>query len=231
MRSGTCGRTFRCTFRRQTWYPFHVKINVVLFQPEIPQNTGNISRTCSVTGSALHLVHPVGFSLDERHLRRAGLDYWDTLEIFEYPDDEAFFRAHGDRRIWFFSQKGRLSIWQDDALTPDIPGSQAPDSGFVGFREPGAPRELGESRALGAPGETREPAQPEVWLAFGCESRGLDEKLLLQHDDTCVRIPMLDGKRSLNLSNAVAIAVYEVLRRYGGEGLKARGVLPGRADA
>ena len=88
-----------------------MKINIVLFQPEIPQNTGNISRTCSATGCALHLVHPLGFSLDERHLRRAGLDYWDGLEILQYESDEAFFSAHGDKDIWYFSQKGARCLW------------------------------------------------------------------------------------------------------------------------
>ena len=168
-----------------------MKINVVLFQPEIPQSTGNISRTCSVTSSALHLVHPVGFSMDERHLRRAGLDYWDGLEIHQYRDNASFFAQHADKTIWYFSQKGRLSIWDPKALLPTV----------------------------------KDDVQGEVWLAFGCESKGLPEELLLQHPDTCVRIPMLDGKRSLNLSNAVAIAVYEVIRRNGAEGLRTMGQL------
>ncbi|MBQ7282467.1 MAG: tRNA (uridine(34)/cytosine(34)/5-carboxymethylaminomethyluridine(34)-2'-O)-methyltransferase TrmL, partial [Spirochaetales bacterium] len=94
-----------------------MKINIVLFQPEIPQNTGNISRTCSATGCALHLVHPLGFSLDERHLRRAGLDYWDGLEIYEYPDNNAFFSAHTPEKMWFFSQKGTHNYW-------DIPSEE-----------------------------------------------------------------------------------------------------------
>ena len=171
-------------------------INIVLFQPEIPQNTGNISRTCSVTGSTLHLVGPLGFSLDERHLRRAGLDYWDGLDIRRYPDTDAFFAQHGSRRIWYFSQKGLLGLWDDDALAPDF-----------------------------------SDIEPQIWLAFGCESRGLDEKILLAHPETVVRIPMLEGMRSLNLSNAVAIAVYEVLRRTGGQGLLKTGRFPGRDNA
>ncbi len=199
-------------------------INIVLFQPEIPQNTGNISRTCSVTGSTLHLVGPLGFSLDERHLRRAGLDYWDGLDIRRYPDTDAFFAQHGSRRIWYFSQKGLLGLWNDDALMPDFSdcdsSSSSPES--VGFRETREPRETRMTR------ETREP---QVWLAFGCESRGLDEKILLAHPDTVVRIPMLEGMRSLNLSNAVAIAVYEVLRRTGGQGLLKTGRFPGRDNA
>ena len=170
-----------------------MKINIVLFQPEIPQNTGNISRTCSATGCALHLVHPLGFSLDERHLRRAGLDYWDGLEIYEYPDNNAFFSAHTPEKMWFFSQKGTHNYW-------DIPSEELLSG-------------------------------QDVWLVFGRESRGLDEDLLLMHMERCVRIPMLEGKRSLNLSNAVAVAVYEVLRRSGFDGLKAQGSLgKGGAD-
>ncbi|MBR2281236.1 MAG: tRNA (cytidine(34)-2'-O)-methyltransferase [Spirochaetales bacterium] len=163
-----------------------MKINIVLFQPEIPQNTGNISRTCSATGSALHLVHPLGFSLDEKHLRRAGLDYWEGLEIHEYADNDAFFSQHGSEKIFYFSQKGHQNYWDIDIV--DGTGK-------------------------------------EVWLAFGCESKGLDEDLLLANAQTCVRIPMLDGKRSLNLSNAVAVAVYEVLRRTGFSGLRTEGRL------
>ncbi|MBP5163712.1 MAG: tRNA (cytidine(34)-2'-O)-methyltransferase [Spirochaetales bacterium] len=164
-----------------------MKINVVLFQPEIPQNTGNISRTCSATGCALHLVHPLGFSLDERHLRRAGLDYWDGLEIHEYPDNDAFFSEHTLEKMWLFSQKGTRNYW--DIRSEELFSDK------------------------------------DIWLVFGRESRGLDEDLLLRCRERCVRIPMLEGKRSLNLSNAVAVAVYEVLRRTGFEGLKVTGAL------
>ena len=93
-----------------------MKINIVLFQPEIPQNTGNIARTCSATASALHLVHPLGFSLDEKHLRRAGLDYWDGLDITQYEDDEDFFSRfaleHDGDPMFFLSQKGAVSLWE-----------------------------------------------------------------------------------------------------------------------
>ena len=177
-----------------------MKVNVVLFQPEIPQNTGNISRTCSATSSALHLVHPLGFSLDEKHLRRAGLDYWDGLEISEYESDSAFFAAHGDKTIWYFSQKGAQSLWEADIL-----GS-------------GAGSDCGQSAV-------EDGAEKEVWLAFGRESRGLDEDLLIRNREHTLRIPMLEGKRSLNLSNCVAVAVYEVLRRTGFNGLKEHGKL------
>ncbi len=167
---------------------FPMRINIVLFQPEIPQNTGNISRTCSATGSVLHLVHPLGFSLDEKHLRRAGLDYWDGLEIHEYENNDAFFMEHGDEKIWYFSQKGHHNFWDADIIATE---------------------------------------EKEIWLAFGCESHGLEESLLLRNEKTCVRVPMLAGKRSLNLSNTVAIAVYEVLRRTGFEGLRTEGALGG----
>lgn len=167
-----------------------MKINIVLFQPEIPQNTGNISRTCSATGSVLHLIHPLGFSLDEKHLRRAGLDYWEGLEIYEYKDNDAFFSQHDSKKIWYFSQKGHHNIW-------DAPIESVTEN-------------------------------DEIFLAFGRESCGLDEGLLMENKDRCIRIPMLEGKRSLNLSNSVAIAVYEVLRRSGFEGLKTEGALGGR---
>ena len=170
-----------------------MKINVGLFQPEIPQNTGNISRTCSATDSALHLVHPLGFSLDEKHLRRAGLDYWDGLSICEYADNDAFFSAHPDADIWYFSQKGARSLW-------DVP-------------------------LFGSTSD-------EIWLAFGCESQGLGDELLSKHREKTLRIPMLEGKRSLNLSNTVAIAVYEALRQNGFAGLRMTGSLSeGGCDA
>lgn len=165
-----------------------MKINVVLFQPEIPQNTGNISRTCSATGAALHLVHPLGFSLDEKHLRRAGLDYWEGLEIFEYENDQAFFEKHPGAMILYFSQKGPKSFWDIDISKLSCTCS-------------------------------------DLFLAFGCESQGLREDLLTSNLDSVVRIPMLEGKRSLNLSNTVAIAVYEVLRQTGFCGLKTVGKL------
>lgn len=166
-----------------------MKINIVLFQPEIPQNTGNISRTCSATGCVLHLVHPLGFSLDEKHLRRAGLDYWDGLEIHEYKNNDDFFAQHSSKKLWFFSQKGHHNLWDAPLL------------------------------------ETAE--DDEIFLAFGRESCGLEESLLLENSERCIRIPMMEGKRSLNLSNSVAIAVYEVLRRLGFSGLKTVGNLGG----
>lgn len=171
-----------------------MKINIVLFQPEIPQNTGNIARTCSATGSSLYLVHPLGFSLDEKHLRRAGLDYWDGLDIHEYKNDLEFFTYFEQKKaenvntsIYFLSQKGGHSLW-----------------------------------------ETNFQNSNEIWLVFGRESRGLDERILLENKDKCIRIPMIEGKRSLNLSNAVAVTVYEALRQTSGLNLKTHGVLEER---
>lgn len=188
-------------FCSKCYHSSQMKINIVLFQPEIPQNTGNIARTCSATACALHLIHPLGFSLDEKHLRRAGLDYWDGLEIYQYENDEQFFALHGSgkdyekdyekagdktSKMFFLSQKGGHSLWD------------------INFAE-------------------NKDENGEIWLCFGRESRGLDETLLEANLDKCVRIPMLAGKRSLNLSNAVAVTVYEVLRQLGGLGLKEQG--------
>ena len=152
------------------------KINIVLHCPEIPQNTGNIARTCAATGAALHLIKPLGFEIDDRKLKRAGLDYWNELDITYYDDIDHFFSLHADKNIFFFSTK--------------------------------APRDYCE---------VEYPA--EVWLMFGRETRGLDEKLLYDNYEKCVRIPMREDLRSLNLSNSAAIAVYEVLRQRRFEGL------------
>lgn len=147
-----------------------VKINIVLYQPEIPQNTGNIARTCAATGAALHLIRPLGFTIDDRKLKRAGLDYWDKLDITYYGNAEEFFRLHGDKPLYCFTTK--------------------------------------------APRAHVTPAYPEeTWLVFGPETRGLPEDIIQKYGETAVRIPMRDTLRSLNLSNSVAVAVYEVLRQ------------------
>ena len=156
------------------------RINIVLLNPEIPQNTGNISRTCAVTGAALHIVYPIGFEISDRTLKRAGLDYWDKLDITYYENAEEFFRIHGDKQLWLFSTK--------------------------------APRSYAEVEY-----------PEEVWLMFGPETRGLPEDLLASREETCVRLPMREGLRSLNLSNTVAVAVYEALRQRNFEGLLAEG--------
>ena len=151
-------------------------VHIVLFEPEIPQNTGNVARTCAATGASLHLIRPLGFTVDDKKLKRAGLDYWDKLDITYYDGLTDFFEKHGDKTIYYFTTKARHTF--ADVTYPD-----------------------------------------EVYLMFGKESAGLPEELLLSHKETAVRIPMRDKLRSLNLSNSVAIAVYEVFRQHEFAGL------------
>ena len=160
------------------------KINIVLHEPEIPQNTGNIARTCAATGASLHLIRPMGFEVDDKKLKRAGLDYWDKLDITYYDGLSDFFLKHPDAKenIYYFSTK--------------------------------APRAY-----------TEVEYGDEVYIMFGKESRGLPEDLLHDNPDKCVRIPMLNELRSLNLSNSVAIAVYEILRQKNFDGLLSEGKL------
>ena len=152
------------------------QINIVLYQPEIPQNTGNIARTCAATGARLHLIHPLGYVIDDKKLKRAGLDYWDKLDITHYENADAFFAAHAGKAIYPFSTK--------------------------------APR-----------AHTAVAYPEEVYLLFGPESRGLPEDVIARFGERAVRIPMRATLRSLNLSNSVAVAVYEVLRQYDFAGL------------
>lgn len=147
------------------------KINIVLHEPEIPQNTGNIARTCAATGASLHLIEPMGFKIDDKKLKRAGLDYWNELDITYYKDTEEFFSRNPNARIYYFSTKAKHVY-----------------------------------------SEVKYPE--EVYLMFGKETKGLPEKLLFDNEENCVRMPMRKNLRSLNLSNTVAIAVYEVLRQY-----------------
>lgn len=162
-------------------------LNVVLIEPEIPQNTGNIARTCAATRTVLHLVHPLGFDISEKAVRHAGLDYWKDVRIVEWESEQEFLSAHRDAKLYLFTTKGRRT-YSDERYELD---------------------------------------DDEVYLVFGKESKGLREELLLEHPDTSVRIPMLDGIRSLNLSNSVAIAIYEVLRQNGFRGLGMQGELHG----
>lgn len=159
-----------------------LKTHIVLVEPEIPQNTGNIARTCSATGAALHLVKPLGFEIDDRKLKRAGLDYWNTLEIYLYDSLDDFLAQHEKDNLWFYTTK--------------------------------ASRIYTEA--------TRDEAG-EIYLVFGKETKGLPESLTVSHFERSVRIPMLAEKRSLNLSNSVAIAVYDVLRRDDFAGLREDG--------
>ncbi len=148
------------------------KLNIVLVEPQIPQNTGNISRTCAVTGIALHLIKPYGFVITDKQLKRAGLDYWDKLDIYEYDNLESFFDKTSGR-YYFFTTKGRKTH-----------------------------------------SEEIYPEDENVFLIFGREDKGLPEKLLFENPEQCIRIPMRNELRSLNLSNSVAIACYEVLRQW-----------------
>ena len=159
-------------------------LHIVLAEPQIPQNTGNISRTCAVTGATLHLIRPYGFEITDRNLKRAGLDYWDKLEIFEYASLSEFMQQHSADRIYYFTTKARSA--HSDVVYPD---------------------------------------KQEIYLMFGREDAGLPEELLVAHPETAVRIPMRPTLRSLNLSNSVAIAAYEVLRQWGYPDMTAQGNL------
>lgn len=166
------------------------QLHLVLVEPRIPQNTGSIARTCAVTGAALHLVHPLGFQLDDAKLKRAGLDYWDKLSITHYENLGAFFAQHpyaaASAPFYYFTAK-------TGTLYTDV---QYPD---------------------------------ETYLFFGREDTGLPEDLLAEHPERCVRIPMRETLRCLNLSNSVAVAAYEVLRQYAFAGLTREGRLANAA--
>jgi tRNA (cytidine/uridine-2'-O-)-methyltransferase len=155
-------------------------LNVVLYQPEIPQNTGNIARTCAAVGAKLHLIKPLGFSVRDRHLKRAGLDYWHMVDIFYYDDLIDFFEKNKGKNPKFITKKASLSYDKID---------------FTG----------------------------EIFLIFGKETAGLPENILKDHWNNCYRIPMKEDARSLNLSNAVAILLYEACRQQGFDKLQLRG--------
>lgn len=156
--------------------------NIVLVEPEIPQNTGNIVRTCAATGCKLHLVKPLGFEVSDKYLKRAGLDYWHFVEITYWNSFDELYQEHEGDNFYFFTTKGRTR----------------------------------HSDAKLAPGD---------FLVFGKETKGLPEELLIKHPDECLRIPMIDETRSLNLSNSVAVAVYEGLRQNDFGSLKTSGEL------
>ncbi len=144
--------------------------NIVLVEPEIPQNTGNIARTCAATGCALHLIKPLGFEISDKYLKRAGLDYWHLVHVHIYENLDELFAKYPNGRFYYFTTKARK-------------------------RHSDAEYKAGD------------------FLVFGKETKGLDEELLMSHPDECVRIPMIGEARSLNLSNAAAVAVYEALRQ------------------
>lgn len=155
-------------------------INIVLVEPEIPQNTGNIARTCAATGARLHLVEPLGFSLEDKYLKRAGLDYWSLLDLRRYENLAHFLAENPSADKYFVTTKAKKSYAE------------------VVYSE-------------------------DCYLVFGKETAGLPKELIEEHEDRCIRIPMLASARSLNLSNSVAIVVYEALRQNGFPGLKIHG--------
>lgn len=156
-------------------------INIVLLQPEIPQNTGNIARTCACAGAALHVVHPMGFQLSERNIRRSGMDYFQHVELRRWASEEAFFDAHGDDEFFLFTGSASRAYCEVDFA--------------------------------------QKAKQGPLYLVFGRESAGINPELLERYPERCLRIPMLPERRSLNLSNAAAIVLYEVQRQCGFPGM------------
>ena len=148
--------------------PHH--LSLALFQPQIAPNTGNIARLCVATGTSLHLVHPMGFVLSDRQLKRSAMDYWPRLKLTIHDDNASFLRAHPIERMWFFDSIGRRSIWETSFSPNDM-------------------------------------------LAFGSETKGIDQSLLDAHPNRVIRIPQVENERCLNLSTAAGIALYEALRQ------------------
>lgn len=152
-------------------------MHIVLVEPEIPANAGNISRTCAVTGASLHLVRPLGFSTEDRHLKRAGLDYWHQLDLHYHDNFGEVQQKYPQGRFWYLTTKGDRCYTEVEYL-------------------------------------------PEDFLVFGKETAGLPKELLAANPGRCIRIPMLSTVRSLNLSNSVAIVIYEALRQQGFKGMR-----------
>ena len=157
-------------------------MNIILHQPEIPANTGNIGRTCVATGTSLHLIEPLGFRLDEKSIKRAGMDYWQHLDLKRYINFEDFKEKNPNAKIWMATTKAK-HVYTDVEFGPDD------------------------------------------FIMFGKESAGIPEEILVDYEDTCIRIPMLSEIRSLNLSNSVAIVLYEALRQQGFTGMQTEGEL------
>lgn len=161
-------------------------MNIVLHQPEIPANTGNIGRTCVATGTVLHLIEPLGFRLTGKELRRAGMDYWEHLDVRRYMNFEEFaeknLMGNPNAKIWMATTKAKKVY-------------------------------------------TQAQFGPDDFIMFGKESAGIPEEILVDHEDTCIRIPMLNQIRSLNLSNSVSIVLYEALRQQNFEGMQMEGEL------
>ncbi|MBO4807593.1 MAG: tRNA (cytidine(34)-2'-O)-methyltransferase [Lachnospiraceae bacterium] len=157
-------------------------MNIVLHQPEIPANTGNIGRTCVATGSTLHLIEPLGFRLDEKSIKRSGMDYWEHLDVTRYINYQEFLDKNPGAKIWYATTKARRSYTE------------------VSFGE-------------------------NDYIMFGKESAGIPEEILVDNEENCIRIPMLPEIRSLNLSNSVAIVLYEALRQNGFKSMERTGNL------
>lgn len=157
-------------------------MNIVLYQPEIPQNTGNIGRTCVVTNSTLHLIKPLGFSIKDKDVKRAGLDYWDDLDLKVYENYEEFLERNPNINLWFGTTKAP-NVYSD-----------------VKYSE-------------------------NDYIMFGTESRGIPEEILISQENNCIRIPMIENCRSLNLSNSVCIVLYEALRQQNFSNLEKQGEL------
>ena len=145
-------------------------LNIVLHEPEMPANTGNIGRTCVAAGARLHLIEPLGFSINDKMVKRAGLDYWDKLDVTVYDDFNDFCERNPGAMIYLATTKAHKTY-------------------------------------------TEVSYEPDCYIMFGKESAGIPEEILVDHEDTCVRIPMIGDIRSLNLSNSVAIVLYEALRQ------------------
>ncbi len=159
-------------------------LNIVLHEPEIPANTGNIGRTCCATATRLHLIEPLGFSINEKALKRAGMDYWDKLDVVVYEDYEDFLAKNPNAKIYYATTKAP-NVYSDVKYEPDC------------------------------------------YIMFGKESAGIPEKILVKNQETCIRIPMNEDIRSLNLSNSVAIVLYEALRQNEFAGMELGGQLRG----
>lgn len=157
-------------------------MHIILHQPEIPANTGNIGRTCVATGTSLHLIEPLGFRLNEKEIKRAGMDYWEHLNVQRYINFNEFKESHPNVKIWMATTKAKHA-YTDVSFGPDD------------------------------------------FIMFGKESAGIPEEILIDYADTCIRIPMLPQIRSLNLSNSVAIVLYEALRQQNFAGMQTEGEL------
>ena len=157
-------------------------MNIVLFEPEMPLNTGNIGRTCVATNTRLHLIEPLGFKLNEKAIRRVGLDYWDKLDVTVYCDYQDFLDKNPGAKIYMATTKAK-HVYTDVRYEPDC------------------------------------------YIMFGKESAGIPEEILVENEETCVRIPMWGDIRSLNLANSVAIVLYEALRQNGFEAMTMEGNL------